>query len=242
MWTDLERADIAELSNPVGRGSWRAVVPCAGKESALPGQVTPAMLTETNREQYLIGHIPYRLQSLRLCHSVCEQHMTPHRDYGTELWIGECLVLDEGNRLLVNPIIESGLIYSRVLLEFLGVGRDRKTGLLKQIKRSKEPGNISITDFGLPMVTTTQAVSGFSYVTPSEADAALRHVIETANKTVAHLTAGPVSPGTFPSLRICCRVAIDLVCRHLYAPLGELPLVSPIEETKPIPKQPTRLR
>ena len=46
--------------------------------------------------------------------------MTAHSDYGTKLWIGECLALDDDNRLLLNPIIESGLVYSRVLLEFLG--------------------------------------------------------------------------------------------------------------------------
>ena len=127
-----------------------------------------------------------------------------------------------------------------MLLELLGIKRDRKTGGLKQTApnkptkkqtESKELDDIRITDFGLPFLTVSEAVSGFSYATPEEVKFALCQVVEIANKTVAHLTAGPSAPGTFPSLRISCRVVIDLVCRHLYTPLGKTLVVSPIIES-----------
>jgi len=158
-------------------------------------------------------------------------NITPHPDYGEELAIGEFLILDESNRYFINPIIESGLIYCRVLLEFLGVSRDGKSGSLKQTSKPKKSGDICITDFGLPVVTPSEAVSGFAYASPREIELALQHVIETANKIVAHLTSGPRLPGTFPSLRLACRTVIDLVIRHLYVPLGQDPIVSAISET-----------
>lgn len=188
------------------------------------------MLDPTDREEYLMGHIPYRLESLRFCHHICDMNRSPHPDYGEELAIGEFLYLDDSNRFFINPIIESGLIYGRVLLEFLGIGRDRRTGQLRQTTKPKDATDICITDFGLPLVSVTQAVSGFPYAAPLQVDQAMRHVIETANKTVAHLTSGPAEPGSFPSLRLTCRVVIDLVIRHLYVPLGERCIVSPIVE------------
>ncbi len=188
------------------------------------------MLSPSEREQYLMGHIPYRLQSLRFCYHVCDMNMTPHPDYGKELAVGEFLILDDSNRYFINPIVESGLIYCRVLLEFLGISRDGKTGSLKKTNKHKQFGDICITDFGLETITPSDATAGFDYASPSDIDAALRHVIETANKTVAHLTSGPKLPGTFPSLRLASRVVIDLVIRHFYVPLGENPIVSPITE------------
>src|SRR6266567_8441866 len=179
------------------------------------------MTTDQKLNEYLYGHIPYRLQSLRFCYRVCDLHKEPHPDYGDELWIGECLNLDEDRPLWFNPVIESGLIYCRVLLEFLGITRDRETNVLKQTKfkeRSVKRYNddVCITDFGLSKITVEQAVSGFSYASADKVTHALCHVIETANKTVAHLTAGPKLPGTFPLLRLACRVVIDLIWQYLY--------------------------
>ena len=187
------------------------------------------MLSRTDREQYLIGHIPYRLQSLRMCYFVCNLNLEPHPDLGSELRINWGAVVDH-NDLLNNPIIESGLVYCRVFLEFLGIARDRKTGELKEITAPRESGDIFITDFGLPRLTTTQAVSGFDYASPDEVEAAICNVIENANKAVAHLTSGPKLPATYPSLKLACRVVTDLVHRHLYIPLGEDPIVLPIED------------
>jgi hypothetical protein len=188
------------------------------------------MTIEPKLTEYLYGHIPYRLQSLRFCYRVCDVRKEPHPDYGDELWIGERLNIDEDSPLWFNAVIESGLIYCRVLLEFLGITRDRDTERLrqtdsKQMKRKRYHDDICITDFDLCKITVEEAVSGFSYASPDKVARALCHVIETANKTVAHLTAGPKLPGTFPSLGLACRVVIDLVWYHLYIPLTGQPLL-----------------
>jgi hypothetical protein len=155
--------------------------------------------------------------------------MTSHPIWGSELRINWSALVDQ-NDLLNNPIIESGLIYCRVFLEFLGIKRDDTTGKLMEITKSKKSDDIFITDFGLPKLTKDQAVNGFAYATTGQVDAALSNVIENANKAVAHLTSGPKLPATYPSLKLACRVVTDLVHRHVYAPLGEHPLVPPIED------------
>jgi hypothetical protein len=174
-------------------------------------------------KEYLDGHIPYRLASLRFCYRVCNLQKEPHPDYGDELRIGETLSLDEDRPLWLYAVIESGLIYCRVLLEFLGVTRDVQTNTLKNTQK-KYKDDVRITDFRLERITPKQAISEFSYATPDQIERALCHVFETANKTVAHLTSGPRLPGTFQSLRLACRVVIDLVLRHLYSPLEGNPL------------------
>jgi hypothetical protein len=189
------------------------------------------MLSRIEREQYLVGHIPYRLQSLRICHIACEQLMlTPHPEFHLELRISEALVLDDSNLLLTNPILESGLLYCRVLLEFLGIHRDRRTGQLVQTQQATASDDVSITDFGLPKMTVCQAVTGTSYAASSEIDTALRCVLENANKVVAHLTSGPTLPATYPFLKLACRVVIDLVQHHLYDPLDEDSIVPAITD------------
>lgn len=173
-------------------------------------------------KEYLFGSIPYRLQSLRLCYKICGVENQAKRECGVELAIGEAVDLDENRPLWINSVIESGLIYCRVLLEFLGITRDWKTDTLKQRDGAKyNPLNddICITVFGLEKITVEQAVSGFSYARPDEISRALCNVIEIANKTVAHLTVGPTSAGTLTSLRLACRVVIDLVSRQVYVPL-----------------------
>lgn len=153
--------------------------------------------------------------------------------------MGEMLVLDDANALLTNPIIESGFIYCRVLLEFLGIKLERMTGLLKQTAMKKEgtkSGDICISDFALPKITVEQATTGFAFAPPDRIDAALRLVIVNANKSVAHLTSGPALPATFPDLELACRVVVCLVVRHLYVPLRQEFIVEAFEDLFHCPK------
>ena len=190
------------------------------------------MLTEIERQQYLIGNIPYRLQSLQTCRTLCHMKMS-QPTFGLELRMGEMLVLDDANALLTNPIVESGLIYCRVLLEFLGIGLVRTTGMLKQTQTQKNMmniGDICITDFNLPKITVGQATTGFAYASADRIDTALRQVILNANKSVAHLTSGPTLPATLPDLRLSCHVVVDLIISHLYIPLGQECIVAVFKE------------
>lgn len=191
-------------------------------------------MTHSNEQEqlkeYLYGSLPYRLQSLRFCYRVCNLQREHHPDYGDELGIGEDINLDEDRPLWFNPVIESGLIYCRVLLEFLGITRDKEPDTLKQTKAKSAKfkltdDDICITAFGLEKISEKQAVSGFSYASQDEVSSALCHVIKTANKTVAHLTSGQKAPGTFTSLRLACRVVTDLVWQHLYVPLTATPIL-----------------
>lgn len=198
------------------------------------------MLSPIEREQYLIGHIPYRLQLLRLCHYLCSRRLMPDPIWGLELPIGVALMLDR-NDSLDNPILESGLIYCRVLLEFLGIKLKTRTGQLSEIKGKKNGDDVFITDFDLKPISVAQATGTFLCASPPVVAAALVNVIENANKTVAHLTSGPNPPATYPCLKLACLVVTNLVHRHVYLALGEEPLVLPIDdhETTIPPRKPS---
>ena len=162
-----------------------------------------------------------------MCYNVCNQNMEPDEFWGSKLRIS-LAVPSSHIDMLYNPLIESGLIYCRVFLEFLGIKQDGKT---YELIENTEPrrDDIFITDFGLPELKKSEAVSGFAYASGAEVEAALCSVIENGHKSVAHLTSGPKLSATYPSLKLACRVVSDLVHRHLYVPLGEIPLVPMIE-------------
>ena len=95
---------------------------------------------------------------------------------------------------LTNPSIEIGIIYSRVLLEFLGLcANPAKTGLVQT--KDRKADTIRITDFAsdtgpLQKITVQEAL--VCRAGPcADTELSLVTVLAHADKAVAHLTPGP---------------------------------------------------
>lgn len=191
-----------------------------------------AVLDLPRQKEYLEIHIPYRLASLKMCCSVCELLMKPVPENHMRIEVNGDVILDKGIRAWCNPVVESGLLYSRVLLEFLGIKLNRETFHLYQRKSSeKRNGNdVWLTDFGLQFLTVGQAIDARPYATSPDIQNALEVSIQNAHKAVAHLTMGPNLPATCSTLRLTCRVVLDLVRENLYKPKGIACPIAPIED------------
>lgn len=125
---------------------------------------------------------------------------------------------------LTNPSIEVGIIFARVLLEFLGLRVDKKTARLAPISK-REVDDIGIEHFStrhgpLPMVTIAKAME--CYPGPSsDAETSLITLIKHADKAVAHITSGPTQDcRTVELLELGGTAVLALMSRYLYDPLG----------------------
>ena len=144
--------------------------------------------------EYVNVNIPYRLHAIE---------WGLHLMRSTSNWIEpksitividgkECVKTD--HRTLVNPAIELAIIYSRSLLEFLGLKmryRDRR--LICDFKRRIDDvcvENFSFNGRSLTRITCEDAFGTYpgNY---EDARTALLLVAEYADKAVAHLTSGP---------------------------------------------------
>ena len=131
-----------------------------------------------------------------------------------------------------NSAIESAIIHSRVLLEFLGL-KVGKTGIESIKTRRTDDLYIEHEVFGgLKSITPDEAVKTYSGPT-EEAEQALVYVIHLANKGLAHSTIDfEPDNDDFRLLNIAFRGVENLMENRFYVPLGiEVP-ASPVSEER----------
>ena len=141
-----------------------------------------------------------------------------------DVYIDGKLCISGNHRGLTNPSVEIGIIYSRVLLEFLGLKANKKKDKLVEVDKRKDD-DIGIEDFSsatgpLKKVTVADALACYQGQ-PADAEAALVTIIAHADKAVAHLTEGPVQDDhTVGLVELGSKGVLALLCRHLYGGLG----------------------
>lgn len=180
-------------------------------------------------------HIPYRLQAVGTLALAWRWWSTWERPKKAQILFDGALAIEGNSNAILNPILDSGFIHARALLEFLGlctVG-----GRLANIKK-RRPDDIGIEDFSvkgkhLEIVTPEVAISTYSG-SPEDAEQALLVVFHLANKGFAHFSAG-LREGQWlkDHVAVACEGISVLVINHLYTPLG---LPAPEYEVKGRPR------
>ncbi len=183
--------------------------------------------------------IPYRLQALDAANKAAELRQSWDTAKTMKIYFDEKLTITGNSNAYTNPVLESGLIHCRALLDFLGLKIEPKnsTKLVPRDSTNRKQDDMGIEHFsisGVPLglVTPEKAVS--LYQGPeSEAEAALSGVIHMANKGLAHITSGlNLSNTDFQHLEIASRGVRALVISHFYTPLGLLPPDIGVTEVK----------
>jgi hypothetical protein len=125
---------------------------------------------------------------------------------------------------LTNTLVETGLLYCRVLLNFLGIYLNRKTQQLAQIKKPGTGDDFSLTKLGLHSITVNDLRSAPTG-RPEEIEASCQRTLLSTNKGVAHFTDSD-TPGSQVQDALCCaNTVIWLVEEFVYKKL-DIPIPS----------------
>jgi hypothetical protein len=184
--------------------------------------------------------IPYRLQAVDAANSAARLRSSWDAPKAMKIYFDEKLRITGNSNAYTNPVLESGLIHCRALLDFLGLKADPKNSkklICRDPKKNKEDDAVierfSNSNGPVPLVTPQEAITRYQG-SQSEAEAALAGVLHTANKGVAHITSGlDLSASDISHLEIASRGVRALVVSHFYTPLGLLPPAHGVTEVKP---------
>jgi hypothetical protein len=184
--------------------------------------------------------ITYRLQAVDAANSAARLRSSWDAPKAMKIYFDEKLRITGNSNAYTNPVLESGLIHCRALLDFLGLKADPKNSkklICRDPKKNKEDDAVierfSNSNGPLPLVTPQEAITRYQG-SQSEAEAALAGVLHTANKGVAHITSGlDLSASDISHLEIASRGVRALVVSHFYTPLGLLPPAHGVTEVKP---------
>lgn len=177
-----------------------------------------------DREEYLARHVPYRMRSIAWFLHVLRGTRGWTEAKKMDVFIDGKLCITGNHRGLTNPSIEVGIIYSRVLLEFMGLKANKKKDALVEVHRRKDD-DIGIEDFSsstgpLKRVNISEALACYPG-RAEDAEASLVTIIAHADKAVAHMTEGPVQDDRTANLvELGGEGVLTLVSRYLYKALG----------------------
>ncbi|MBC8492795.1 MAG: hypothetical protein H8D43_03335 [Chloroflexi bacterium] len=179
-------------------------------------------MDEQDRKNWLEVHLPYRLQAVDGLRWVSELLLVGNYPASVEVFFdGRRVISSTSFRFLTNPMLEAGVIFCRVLLEFLGVSLDNTTKDRLKQRTSGWRDAVKIEDFRLLPITVEQ-VRQAPTGSPDQVEEACAYTILTAHKAIAHLTPGPEPKSDVAKLHLCSLTVPWLVCEYVYRAL-ELP-------------------
>jgi hypothetical protein len=184
--------------------------------------------------------IPYRLQAIDAANLAARFRNSWDAPKSMKIYFDEKLRITGNSDAYTNPVLDSGIIHCRALLDFLGLKADPNDSakLICRDPKKNNKDDVVIEHFSnsngpLPLVTPQEAIA--RYQGPqAEAEAALASVIHIANKGLAHITSGLVLSATDIShLEIASRGIRALVESNFYTPLGLVPPKPGVTEVNP---------
>jgi hypothetical protein len=171
--------------------------------------------------------LPYKLNAVHQLELALHRHMK-WVDDGIRPTIeikfdGKTSVVGNSNAY-INPLLESGIVHIRSLLEFLGLTCDKQGEKLTQVQKrfSDDAGveKLEINGHKLKMIGTKELSSGMG----DKADlilGSLAFVGWLANKFVAHFTTIiNHDKETLYKILVASQAAPKIVINHVYLPLG----------------------
>ncbi|MCF8070610.1 MAG: hypothetical protein K9L30_18675 [Desulfobacterales bacterium] len=174
---------------------------------------------EKFHKEILERHLPYRMVHLDGLCWACDLLLSGNTSVPVSIII-DGVTNNTGSSVyfLTNPLVESGLLYCRVFLGFLGISLNRKTQQLAQIEKPGTGDDFSLTKLGLPSLTVNDLRSAPTG-RPEEIEASCQRTLLSTNKGVAHFTDSD-TPGSQAQDALCCaNTVIWLIEEYVYKKL-----------------------
>jgi hypothetical protein len=189
-------------------------------------------LNDQQKEILLKDRIPPRMAEVYLCGFMARLLIRSGGEPPATLTIADRVSCEFASlKELTDPILDTGIMMCRVLMDFLGISSRRQPepdGSLEQLAKPKYPDDMTLLNFGMPFISLNQAIQGYPPYTSDRIEKALLRTLRTANRGIGHLT--PILARTLDleDLDIACQTVVGLVNRHLYEALGYEPIAPPV--------------
>jgi len=190
-----------------------------------------------DQQEFIEQILPHRLDALATLHLVVRYVISWEEPKPMEIKFDKLLCIDGLSTAFTNPVLESGILHCRALLEFLGLKIDPKNHNKLVQRNSSRHGDLIIEDFSGPNgrlkpITVEEAVAYYKG-DPSEAELAFACIIHLANKGIAHSTSGLIEyPDGWRLLEIASRGIPSLIVSRFYTPMCLQPPESKISQRK----------
>lgn len=177
-------------------------------------------------EDHLQRLLPYRLECLTTLSLMLELRRTWRGPKPMQILIDEKLQFEGLTSMFTNPIVESGILHVRALLEFLGLKLNKDKDALVTItprERKKDDAGIELLSMNGRALACVQLndVDAIYPESPTKAVQSLVGVMHVANKGMAHLTAWYADSALdAEELLLAAFVTEKLVHKHVYQALG----------------------
>ena len=173
-------------------------------------------MSTVSTKEMLEEHLPYRLTLLDGLCWACEIILPGEDPRIVQVTLdGKPKLVLRSVRVLTNSLVEAGLLYCRVLLNFLGIRFDGDTNQLAEIKNPGSGDNFSIRRLGLPCVRL-QDLRSAPTGSPQEVEESCRLTLLAMNKGVAHFTDSITTSSQVEDALRCARTVMWLTEEYVY--------------------------
>ena len=191
----------------------------------------------------ILHHVEYGLKHIDgliwLCDQLVVWERTGERPESVEIAFDGAPAAKGKVGLLQNPLAETGLIYCRKLLDFLGIKVSGKEPhcLVEVNDKGRRPDDRGVEQLGLPRLTIDELAL------PDEVEEACIRTIRAANKGVAHFTENRGEKLSAEQAIICAGIVVQAIEERVYDAL-EIERPKPIQrhESGGVPKSATVIR
>lgn len=173
----------------------------------------------------LLNMLAYRMEAIAIGHLALRLHMSWKVVPSMEIYVDGKHVIEGKATGFTNAAIESAIIHSRAVLEFLGLMYSKKspTAISERPTRTGADDHGVEKFAGLSMLTRAKALAAYPGAS-AEAEQALLLIFHLANKGLAHNTMSfNRESGDARLLEIAFRGVPVLLVNGFYAPLGMAP-------------------
>jgi len=175
-------------------------------------------MKQSEQEEFLEIHIPYRLRAVELLRVVSEWRLAGVNPRRVDILFDGSPALSGSIGLIHNPFLEVGLMFGRVLLEFLGIKLSMKGQLVA--RQGRQDTDVVIEDIDGLQSISPEALKDVPLAPGDAVRRSIEMLIATSHKGVAHLTSDPAHSPTLQELHLGSQVVPWLVCEHVYKKKG----------------------
>ena len=169
-------------------------------------------------DEMLREHIPYRLTHLDGLIWASERLMSTYRPDAISIrFDGQVVLTPKSLYQITNPLFEIGILYCRVLLEFLGIRLDSKNKLAN--RADGRPDDFGIEQLSLPHVTIAELL-GAPCARSGDIEAAAIATLISADKGVAHFTSSTSGRAHAANSLLCAKAVAWCIEEYVYRKLS----------------------